>query len=168
MDIRQSLSSGISKQLINPLIEPIVTPIREWLVAHPLWYWLFNHPLWLLALVVMVLFLFAGLLGAISRLTEAIWLMILQAPVKLVQWMFAGIFSLVKRPFVRLDALPATANPQERLLILLNRLEELRQEQDQLLQEARTLIQFNPSLQVAPPQTSTTPAQSLSSTPQNQ
>ncbi|GAB4378872.1 MAG: hypothetical protein Kow00121_31660 [Elainellaceae cyanobacterium] len=149
MDIGRSLSSGLSKQLIDP----IISPLRDWLVSHPVWYWLFGHPLWLLGLVVLVLFLFAGLMGAIARLTEAVWLAVLQAPVRLLQWIFMGTLQLLKLPFslqnstVKAEAPPVqSSNQQERLTTLLSRLEALRQEQDELMKEVQALVQTNSSL----------------------
>lgn len=135
MDIDRLLSDSIWR-----LTDPFLQPLQVWLEVHPFWNWLLLHPLWLLGLMVLVLFLFAGLLGAIARLTEAIWLALLRAPIRLIQLLFLGITQLLKMPFTpRLNPSPPN-NPQERLTTLLNRLDSLRQEQDELMQEVRSIL----------------------------
>jgi hypothetical protein len=153
-----------NRPFVERLLEPIFTPLQEWLAVHPLWNWLLTHPLWLLGLMVLMLFLLAGLLGAIARLTEAVWLAILQAPLRLVQLLFWGIVKLLKLPFTPrvLPAMPSrsTSAPvpplgnqldiQARLTVLLDRLDGLRQEQDELLQEVRSILAIS-SEAVEPP-----------------
>ncbi len=138
MDFTRSLTQELSKQLIDP----IVNPVRDWLTQHPLWNWLLLHPLWLLGLVVLVLFLFAGLMGAIAHLTETIWLTVLRLPIRLTQWIFWGVVQLFKLPFTpRLNGKKTDpVQSQERLTEILDRLEALRQEQDQLMAEVRSIM----------------------------
>lgn len=135
MDIDRLLSNSLWR-----LTDQFLQPLQAWLDVHPFWNWLLIHPLWLFCFIVLSLFLFAGLLGAVARLTEAIWLAVLQAPVRLAQLLFTGLIALLKLPFTpKLTPTPATP-PQERLDTILNRLEALRQEQDALLQEARSIL----------------------------
>jgi hypothetical protein len=135
MDIEQLLSDAIWR-----LTDPVFQPVQTWLEMHPLWNWLLIHPLWLLGLIVLVLFLFAGLMGAIARLTEALWLALLQAPIRLVQLLFVSVAKLLKLPFApKLSPVPPS-HPQERLTTILNRLEMLHQEQDELMQEVRSIL----------------------------
>jgi hypothetical protein len=147
-----------NRLLIERLLEPILTPLQEWLAVHPVWNWLLTHPLWLLGVLVLVVFLVAGLLGAIARLTEAVWLAILQAPLRLVQLLFVGVVKLLKMPFApRIISTTAgqpvhqIADPpisptlnqpdaQERLTTILDRLDSLRQEQEELIQEVRSIL----------------------------
>jgi hypothetical protein len=143
-----------SRPLVERLLEPILAPLQGWLVVHPVWNWLLTHPLWLLGLMVLVLFLFAGLLGAIARLTEAVWLAILQAPLRLVQLLFVGVAKLLKMPFIPrvtsttvnqpVDPVLSPTNSQERLRNILDRLDHLRQEQDELIQEVRSILATQP------------------------
>lgn len=142
MDIERVLNYRPTQQLTQQLTSSFLAPIQEWLLAHPMWHWLFTHPVWLLGLVLLVLFLFVGLLGAIARLTEALWLAILQSPLKLAQWLFVGVLMLLKLPFrPKLVAAPQSAtSPDERLSLILNRLEDLRQEQNELLDEVRSIL----------------------------
>jgi hypothetical protein len=135
-----------NRPLVERLLEPLLTPLRDWLAVHPFWHWLLTHPLWLLGVIVLVLFLFAGLLGAIARLTEAVWLAVLQAPVRLVQLLFIGVAKLVQMPFTprvttaTLDQPVSQSDSQERLTSILNRLDVLRQEQEELMQEVRSIL----------------------------
>ena len=135
MDIDRLLSNSMGR-----LTHQFLQPAQDWREVHPFWNWLFLHPLWLLGLVVLFLFLFAGLMGAIARLTESIWLALLQAPVRLVQLLFIGIAKLVKMPFTPKISATASTNQQERLDMILNRLETLRHEQDELIQEVRSIL----------------------------
>lgn len=140
MDIDRLLSNSLWR-----FTDQVLQPLQDWLVVHPFWNWLLLHPLWLLGLTVLLLFLFAGLLGAIARLTEAIWLAVLQTPIRLVQFLFTGVTRLLKLPFSpRLNSVSST-NQQERLTTLLNRLETLRQEQNELMQEIRSILAVTPS-----------------------
>lgn len=126
---------------LGRLTNQVLQPTQDWLTVHPFWNWLLIHPLWLLGLVVLVLFLFAGLMGAMARLTEAIWLALLQAPIRLIQLVFMGVAKLLQMPFAPKVSPAPQPNPQERLTIILNRLENLRQEQDELLQEVRSILE---------------------------
>jgi hypothetical protein len=142
MDIERVLSYRLLQQMTQQLTSSILAPIQAWLLAHPMWHWLLTHPVWLLGLVLLFLFLLVGLLGAIAQLTEAVWLTILQFPFKLAQWVFVGVLMLVKLPFrSKLIASPQPSiNPDERLTLILNRLEALRQEQDELFDEVRSIL----------------------------
>lgn len=138
----------LSYRLLQQLTHSVMTPFQEWLLAHPVWNWLFTHPVWLVGLIILSLFLFIGLLGAIAQLTETVWLAILQLPLKLVQLIFVGILALFRLPFrPKLTAAPSP-NPEtqtERLTLILNRLEALRQEQDELLSEVRSILAIQAS-----------------------
>lgn len=125
---------------LGRLTQQFLQPAQDWLTIHPFWNWLLIHPVWLLGLIVLVLFLFAGLMGAIARLTEAVWLALLQAPIRLIQLLFLGVAKLLQMPFAPKVSPALPASPQERLTIVLNRLENLRQEQDELLQEVRSIL----------------------------
>lgn len=133
------------ERLINPMIDQLLSrirlPIQDWLATHPLWNWLLTHPLWLLGTIILLLFLLAGLLGAIASLTEKIWLFVLQAPIRLMQLIFIGTLKLLKIPFLpRANSQKSTQSRPERLTVILDRLEALKQEQDALIQEVRSIV----------------------------
>jgi hypothetical protein len=142
MDISQLLGN----RLIDGAVDAIATPILNWLAAHPLWQWLFSHPFWLLGIVLLAILLLAGLLGAIGRLTENLWMALLRFPFWLTQWLFKQSYRLFLRLLGRKDRADradralAPVNQQERLADILNRLDAIQQEQDALLQEVRTIL----------------------------
>lgn len=137
----------LSTQILDRLVDSMTAPIRDWLNAHPTGYWLVTHPLWLLGLILISLLLLSGLFGAIAQLTQKLWLLVLQAPLALARWMFTATFDL----FTMLlrgqgkstpPQLPnqQAHNQQARLTELLTRLEILKQEQDELLKEVKTIL----------------------------
>lgn len=134
-------SSGIQAGIQDT----IVTSVQQFIHQHPNLAWIMTHPFWLVGLVLLALFLFWGLLQAITRLTERLWLAILQAPLKLTQW-FLGLLS---RMFWRKSATPSTptksADPQQRLAAIVDRLEALRQEQEALMREMKEILAIRPS-----------------------
>lgn len=119
----------------------ITAPIQDWLAVHPLWNWLFAHPLWLLGFGLFIIFLLSGLLRAIGRLTEWLWLAILRLPMRLTQWIFKGVSLLVISLFgLKRPAPPPQIASTDRLIDIVNRLEALKQEQDELLQEVKSIL----------------------------
>jgi hypothetical protein len=65
---------------------------------------------------------------------------LLRSPVVLIGWLVAGIVLLVKAPFSPKKQLPAAETQQQRLAEILDRLDALKQEQDNLLQEAKQIL----------------------------
>ena len=115
----------------------LTQPIANWLQAHPLFAWVADHPLWALGLLVVVLLLLSGLLQAIARFTEQIWIWILRSPILLIQWLIAiGRRWLRRKP----AAVSIATSKQQRLTAVLQKLETMRQEQEELLQEVRALL----------------------------
>jgi hypothetical protein len=111
--------------------------IQSWLDAHPVVAWAIAHPLITLAIAVLIIFIFWGLLRAIARLFDELWLRILRSPLWLGQLVWNGGKSLTARAMVKPNN---TALHQQRKTEILTRLETLRLEQNQLLQELETLF----------------------------
>jgi hypothetical protein len=119
-------------RLMNHLLAPITDPLTDWLEAHSPWSWLFAHPIALIGVVLLALFLLSGLLSAIAQLTQRLWIGLLRSPWQLTRWIFGKGSQWVKR------------DPQpDRLTIVLDRLESLKREEDELLQEVRSLLGKN-------------------------
>lgn len=119
--------------------QAIATILQTWMQAHPLMAWLLIHPLLSLGLLLVVIVLLRGLLGAIARLTERIWIAILRAPVRLASW----LFTLLTQWFVKAQPPPTFPEPptqQDRLTVILNRLEAIQHEQDLLIKEVRSML----------------------------
>jgi hypothetical protein len=119
--------------------QPVINSIQTWLTHHPLMSWIFNHPFWAIALFLLTLLLSWGLLGALARSVQQLFFWLLQAPLQLLRWLFSLVFK-GWRP----KESPALAEPdRQRLTVALDRLEALRQEQDQLMQEVRAMLTKN-------------------------
>ncbi len=120
---------------IDSVQKALSAPFQTWLAQRPLAFWLASHPLWLLAAVLLAIFLFAGLLRAVAGLTERFWLALLKLPVWLVQGIWwSGL--LLLRPFFPAVQPP----PASRLSEVMQRLEALRQEENELMQELQSLL----------------------------
>lgn len=135
----------MERLLSNPIdrvLDRVTAPIQDWLSAHPAGYWLVSHPIWLLGLVLILLLLLSGLFGAIAQLTQRLWIGILQAPFALAALIFATTLRLFKLPFrwQAKSTQPEPNSPQDRLSQILARLEDLKQEENELLQEAKAIV----------------------------
>lgn len=119
----------------------------QWLVAHPYLAWSLSHPLPSLGLFVLIIFSVWGLIKAISRGIEQIWLLLLTTPFKLIQPIFRPIWSSiwsigghnktsVKQPNLTSSTTPSPAQIER----IIDRLQSLNQEQETLLRELSTLI----------------------------
>lgn len=119
----------------------ITTSIQMWIAEHPVVAWVVTHPLWAIAVILLVLLSAWGLLGAIAQFIQQAWLFILQAPLKLIYWLFGRTFKLFNQAnafqFTQLDQ----TGTQKRLPEILDRLEILRKEQEALIQEMRSLLE---------------------------
>lgn len=119
----------------------ITTSVQMWIADHPSVAWVVTHPLWAIAVILLTLLSSWGLLGAIARFIQQAWLFILQAPLKLIYWLFGRTFKLFNQAnafqFTQLDQPDA----QKRLPEILDRLEILRKEQEALIQEMRSLLE---------------------------
>ena len=116
----------------------IADMVRNWMLNHPISGWFVAHPVVTLVLVLVLLVLVRGLLGAIGRLTEQIWLTILRLPITFTQWVFtlgAGLFNRSA-----LSSQPEQPSSQQQLATLLDRLETLKLEQDELIKQVRAIL----------------------------
>lgn len=73
--------------------------LQSWLVDHPVLGWCLSHPLWAIASSLLTLFLGWGLLRAIARLVETLWIMLLQIPLQLSRWLVLGLLWLFRLVF---------------------------------------------------------------------
>ncbi|NJP12322.1 MAG: hypothetical protein HC866_24990 [Leptolyngbyaceae cyanobacterium RU_5_1] len=140
------------------------TYTQGWLDAHPGFAWAIGHPFWTLGILLLIVFVFWGLLKAIVRFIEKAWLVILQSPFRLGQWLFKISTQSFKGKSALQPAALETSNTigsepgngvacesissitleptytHQRLVEILNRLETLKHEQDKLLQEVRAIV----------------------------
>ncbi len=121
---------------IGGLVSGIQTAIGgrfdRWVGTHQVFNWLVGHPLSAIGLGLFSLFLFAGLISAIGRLGEQLWLKLLKSPIAILSGVTAGLRQTVRR--IRPDS------GADRLGEILDRLEELRQEESALMEELGRLV----------------------------
>jgi hypothetical protein len=125
--LNQTLSDGIQASINSSL--------NSWIDKHPQLVWLINHPLQCFGILLLGLFLFSGLLGAISRITERFWLFVLTYPFKI----FSNSWLLISKSLQKDDDNQKT-EAQKRVTEILSRLESVRQEQTSLSQELESLL----------------------------
>lgn len=135
---------------INAVTQPIQQwlnnhPFLHWLVTHPLM-WLIAHPLWLLGTILLILVGIVGLVNALGDLTRNLWISLFRLPLWIGRSLTAGLMALIERSGL-LNQLPrlALGNPQQpppkiKLEKAIARLEALKQEQEELLQEVKSLL----------------------------
>jgi hypothetical protein len=135
MDISASIDRSIGNYL------------TQWWMAHPYLVWMLAHPLMSLGLLFLAIFSLRGLFGAIGRGIDRVWLFLLTTPFKLLQPIFRGIWSAIGRifghnnPSSELTALETATPATDRVAAIVDRLQQLSQEQDILLQELATLAE---------------------------
>jgi len=136
----EALQKGTLNTIVEPLQQLITTSVQTWLKEHPVLAWLFDHPLGTLLLFILLWLLLGGLLKAISSLTERVWVTLLQSPLKLTQWLVGKVSKNLSIPlnFAIVASPPETK--EKRLSYIVNRLEELKKEQDELWQEMTKIL----------------------------
>jgi ABC-type transporter Mla subunit MlaD len=125
--LNQTLSDGIQASINSSL--------NSWIDKYPQLVWMINHPLQFFGMLLLGLFLFSGLPGAVSRVTERFWLFILTYPFKI----FSGSWLLILKS-LRKDDSNQKNETRIRVAEILSRLESIRQEQALLSQELESLL----------------------------
>jgi hypothetical protein len=108
--------------------------VQGWLMDHPVLSWGMTHPIWTGVGVALLFFMSSGLLKAIARLTEQLWMSLLQWPLRLGQWMLNPFFKGLRNQGADESLAP------EQLYEIMVRLEHLQQEQTLLLKDIKTLL----------------------------
>lgn len=149
------MSSSVDRLVqlaLNSLRTTLSATIGQWLAAHPTVYWLVMHPRIGLAVLLLLVFLGWGLVGVLSRLAQQVWIVVLNTPVRVMWWLLLRIGAFLRSQWLmgianrQLDA----TQPHRRLEGILQRLDQLRQEQDALMEEVRSLLSdASPSGQIS-------------------
>lgn len=149
--------SGAASEAIKSAIDATV---KDWIDSNPLIFWLVSHPLIGLVMVLLFIFIVLGFFQALGSFFAEGWLSILQIPGKFMQGVLSvGSKSVSNLGGVAVNSLVSTTpgennysalqlrgvesnslESQERLANILTRLEAIRQEQNQLLQEASAIL----------------------------
>ena len=134
MDISESIEHSVSNYLTH------------WLTAHPYLAWTIAHPLPSVGLALIAIFSLWGLIKAIGRGVEQIWLFLLTTPFRLLQPIFRLMWSSIRRIFGHNNPSGEQVNSElkstqipERIDRIVDRLQTLSQEQANLLRELSTL-----------------------------
>jgi hypothetical protein len=134
MDIAESIERSVSAYL------------TQWLFAHPYLAWTIAHPMPSLGLLVLTIFSLWGLIKAIGRFIEQIWLFLLTTPFKLLQPILRQSWRSIRRIFGHTNSSNDRLNSEvvsnlsaNRIGAIVDRLQQLNQEQEVLLQELYTL-----------------------------
>jgi hypothetical protein len=149
----------------DPIQRAIASSADQWLQTHPAVYklvqmlvWGSNHPVWSFVIFIVVVAIALNLIKLIGQLIEVASRSLILAPFKLIfvalkvsfQYLWKAISLVFKKDVTTNNAetltLPDTTSEtveqsqQQRLTEIATRLEALRQEQNELLQEAASLI----------------------------
>jgi hypothetical protein len=135
MDMSESIEYAISSYF------------SQWMAQHPYLAWSIAHPLPSLGLILLAIFSLWGLINAIGREIEQIWLFLLKTPFKLFQPIFKLIWGSIQRIIGHTNPSASQLTEKstqdlaaERTSQIIDRLQALSQEQDLLLQELSTLM----------------------------
>jgi hypothetical protein len=125
----------------------ITSYFTQWLNAHSYLAWIISHPLPSLGLLLLAIFSLWGLLKAVGRGIEQIWLFLLTTPFKLLQPILRVIWRSIQRGFghtnssgEQLESKLLSSPPSERIERIIDRLQLLSQEQENLLGELSKLM----------------------------
>lgn len=128
----------------------IVNYFTQWLTTHPYLAWIMSHPLPSGGLLLLIILSLWGLIKAIGRGIEQIWLFLLTTPFKLLQPIFRLMWRSINRIFghnkFSREQLTPTAMPNaapERIEQIVDQLHLLSQEQEVLLVELSTLVNLD-------------------------
>jgi hypothetical protein len=134
MDISESIEHAVGNYF------------TEWMIAHPYLAWIGSNPLLSLGLLLLSLFCLWGLLKAIGRGFEQVWLLILTTPLKLLQPILRQIGRAIGRGIgytnsskSQLDPQLAATTPTAKIDRIIDRLNLLNREQESLLRELAIL-----------------------------
>jgi hypothetical protein len=139
MNISESIEQAISAYF------------NQWFEQHPALAWSIAHPIPSLVLLLLGIFTLWGLIKAIGRGIEQMWIFLLKTPFKLLQPIFRVIWGSLRRGFGynKYSGTQVTTKPDcdfnaDRIDRIVGRLQTLNQEQDLLLQELSTLTNLAP------------------------
>ncbi|MFB2923272.1 hypothetical protein [Aerosakkonema funiforme] len=161
-NITETTSTAIENS-VGAYIDKQLNSIRIWIDSHAIlssitkaFVWGIYHPILSLILIIFSIFVLRRFIIALGQFLEQTFLFVLQAPGKFTKFLL-GLFltplsklnfnrNTIKQSEVNVlslnPAIPATVseNKKERLTYILNRLEAIRDEQNQLLQEVTTIL----------------------------
>jgi hypothetical protein len=124
MDISRSIEDAVGSYFYH------------WLQEHQLIWWLIGHPVWSLVILFLSIALFVGLLGAIRRSIEQLWIGLLRTPLRMIQCTVIWIRQKISRQ----QSITSLYTPDSQINVLVSRLLQIQQEQDKLMQELLKIV----------------------------
>ncbi len=130
LDATLQKAEQLSGAIANSVQEVISTSVQMWMIEHPAISWIVMHPLLSIILISFMILVFWSLLNTSIKFAQQIFLLILKAP-------FIKVFNFLQSAKGKLSN---NSDMQERLPNILNRLEELRYEQNTLMREMNAIL----------------------------
>ena len=124
---------------------PLGVSINNWLELHPVMLWIVSHPLISLVIAIVAIVLLLGLIKAIIKLVEKMWLNIFKAPFLSIQSIFNKKSKSVAKEPIEVESTPIVETPVEetekssQLDKILERLNTIEREQKLILKEIATM-----------------------------
>jgi hypothetical protein len=112
--------------------------VQNWLDSHPLFHWAIDHPIWAIAIIIFSPVLLLNLFSVILQIARQAGLSLVKAPFELVGQIAKTL--LAQMP-VKFNQPVAQENSDERLNEILLKLEILRQEQNEFLEEVKMILE---------------------------
>jgi hypothetical protein len=126
------LKATNTMDLSKSVQEAIDSSVNSWLANNWPWGWIFTHPGLSFLLLLLVIVLFWGLLGAVGRGVQQGWILVLRSPLKLL-----GLLQLSSGSFLPKIRLPKR---EQQIDSIMQQLALNQQQQLQLLAELNNLI----------------------------
>ncbi len=135
-------TEALSRSLTEGIENGINGFMSDWMLQHQTLAWFLNHPLYSILILVLSVVLIWGLIQALSGLIVKAWTSVLLSPFKLI------------KPFLRIGSKSAvtamnngfvsmkldSTDPKEQFNYILNRLNEIKQEENNLLQQLEKIV----------------------------
>jgi len=136
-------TEGLSHTLTEGIENGIKGYVTDWMNHHVVLGWLFNHPLFAIAIFLISIVLTWGLFQALGGLIVKSWMAVLISPVTLVRSLLPIGSKLTVNTINNRFLSPKldSEDPKERFNTILQRLNEIKQEQDNLLQELAKILE---------------------------
>lgn len=136
-------TEGLSHTLTEGIENGINDYVTDWMNHHVVLGWLFNHPLFAIAIFLISIVLIWGLFQALGNLIVKSWMSVLLSPVFLVRSLLPKTTKLTATTNNKefLSPKSDSEDPKERCNTILYRLNEIKQEQDTLLQELAKILE---------------------------
>jgi hypothetical protein len=119
----------------------IDSSFSKWGDSYPLFVWATSHPTLAIALGILILLLLSGLIAAVSRITEKLWVFIFTSPFKLIAFIWRLFLTVFSNIFHKdREKRKNLSQTKTQIKLVLNRLEANKQEHNLLMQELEVLL----------------------------